>query len=112
MGEVLLVLLVPVLALTFVRLLDGATARSPRRAQLLGWLRQTKLWHIVVALALSALLFAATLPGPGMNALPLYLAVLTVLALVVRAWRYEFLFLMALDDEELPGRYDKLIWSA
>ncbi|MDR3632603.1 MAG: hypothetical protein P4L84_02135 [Isosphaeraceae bacterium] len=111
MGELLFVAIVPLLALALVRLLDGATARSTRREQFLGWLRQTKLWHMLVAVALSAFIFASVLgPGPGSN-LPLNLALLVVLGLLIRAWRHEFLFLMSLRDDDLPGRHDKLIWA-
>ena len=42
----------------------------------------------------------------------LVLAVLIGLVLIARAWRHEFLFLMSLRDDELPGRRDKLIWLA
>jgi hypothetical protein len=79
----------------------------------MGWLRQSKLWHVLVAVALSAFIFASYLASEsGANALPLLLAFSVVLVLVVRAWRHEFLFLMSLHDDELPGRHDKLIWAA
>ena len=107
-----LVLAVPLLALALVRLLDGATARSRGRERLVGWLRETKLWHVLVAIALSAFLFASIFnDGPG-QATPLLFALMVVVLLAIRAWRYEFLLLMSLSDEEFPGRNDKLIWAA
>lgn len=113
MGELLFIAVVPLLALALVRLLDGATARSPRREWFAGWLSQSKLWHVVVALGLSACLFLIYLEPHGpRKALPVYLTLLVLLALAVRAWRHEFLLLMALRDEDLPGRFDKLIWAS
>jgi hypothetical protein len=33
------------------------------------------------------------------------------LVLIARIRKHEFLFLMSLCDDELPGRYDKLLWT-
>lgn len=108
MPDVVFVVCVPVLALVVVRFLDGAVARPARPDRFLGWLMQSRLWHVLVAVGLSACVFA-TFVTEGV--FPLWVGLLVVLALVVRAWRNEFLFLMALRDEDLPGRYDKLIWT-
>jgi hypothetical protein len=43
--------------------------------------------------------------------LPIALLSLWVLAWFVRNWRKEFVFLMGLRDDDLPGRHDKLIWA-
>ncbi len=44
-------------------------------------------------------------------ALAFFTISLVVLAWFVRAWSHEFVFLMGLRDEDLPGRHDKLIWA-
>jgi hypothetical protein len=71
---------------------------------------QWNLWHICVYVALAALLFAAMAAGPRNEGFFLFLICVVVLGLFLRAWRREFLFLMGLRDDELPGRFDKLIW--
>lgn len=40
-----------------------------------------------------------------------FIGVVLAVALFVRAWVREFLFLMSLEDDELPGRLDKAIWA-
>ncbi len=65
---------------------------------------------VVVAAAL-ALMRACIGHGPGEAMLPDRPPVLWVLAWFVRNWRKEFVFLMGLKDEDLPGRHDKLIWA-
>jgi hypothetical protein len=42
----------------------------------------------------------------------IFLLILGGLALIARAWRHEFVFLMSLRDDEFPGRRDKLVWVA
>jgi len=106
---VAIVVVVPALMLGLVRGLDvPASAVAPGQPPrwLVGW----KLWHVIAAVALSALLFAMASAGPHEGPFLAFLLALVVLALFVRAWRYQFLFLMTLRDDDFPGRHDKLIW--
>jgi hypothetical protein len=72
-------------------------------------LAQFKLWQLAAAVILCGLLFSmASVREP---IVPFMLAILLALGLFFRTWRDEFLFLMALRDEDFPGRSDKLIWA-
>jgi hypothetical protein len=91
-------------------LLQLITPQSPIRASVAIQIgrHHYRLWQLVVAVALCALLFStATVPAP---IVPLTLAALLLLGLFLRAWQSEFVFLMGLRDDDFPGRYDKLIW--
>jgi hypothetical protein len=106
----LAMIVVPILMLYLVRRLDSSAPRHGRLQGLAGWLREVKLWHIAAAIGLTALVFAAFTSRDG--EFFFFLLVLGTLALIARAWRHEFLFLMSLRDDELPGRHDKLAWFA
>ncbi len=69
---------------------------------------QFKLWQLSVGVILCGLLFSMT--SVRSPIVPFTLAILIVLALYLRTWRDEFIFLMGLRDEDFPGRNDKLIW--
>lgn len=70
---------------------------------------------VVVALAYSfGLLLLVSGPfrhGPSILPGVLTILALLVLALFFRSWAREFLFLMALEDGDFPGRFDKPIWA-
>ncbi len=61
--------------------------------------------------ALVVLLFAAANGGPREASFLLFLAALILVAFFLWAWQREFLFLMGLQDDAFPGRFDKLIWT-
>ena len=67
-----------------------------------------KLWQLVVAVVLCALLFSIVAVREPI--VPITLAGLLVLGLFLRAWQAEFIFLMGLRDDDFPGRHDKVIW--
>jgi hypothetical protein len=69
------------------------------------------LWHMMAVVAGAALLLLAFSEPRDGGVLAISLLSLAVLAWFVRVWCDEFVFLMGLRDEELPGRNDKLIWS-
>lgn len=71
-------------------------------------LTQFKLWQLAVAVVLCGLLFS--MMSVREPVIPFMLAILIVTVLFLRAWRDEFLLLMGLRDDDLPGRNDKLIW--
>src|SRR5262245_61923442 len=64
-----------------------------------------KIWHLMVAVAAAATLFILAENPPALAAFGAFL----VLVLFARAWVREFRFLMALGDEDFPGRFDKPI---
>jgi hypothetical protein len=103
-------IVVPLLMLYLVRKLDGSAPRHGLSRGFAAWFREVKLWQVAAAIALSALVFAAATSREG--APFVFLLFLAALVLLVRAWRHEFLFLMALHDHEFPGRNDKLAWIA
>ncbi len=71
------------------------------------------LWHMMAAVIVAALLLLVFESGPTEERrFALTLLALWVLSWFVRAWCHEFVFLMGLRDEDLPGRHDKLIWVA
>src|SRR3954454_18763394 len=113
MFELLAVVGVPLLMLFLIRKLDGSASRQGGSRGFVGWLREVKLWHVATAIALTALAFATLNNQQGLLDGPFFfLSVLIGLFLIARAWRHEFVFLMSLRDDELPGRNDKLVWTA
>jgi hypothetical protein len=70
--------------------------------------RQFKIWQIMVAIALAGVVLV--LLNNGIPALALLLGGMAILVLFFKAWRDEFVHLMGLRDEDLPGRHDKLVW--
>jgi hypothetical protein len=108
--EEFLVSIAVVMGLPFLLLglLEVFAPESAFRKSVGRGLTQFKLWQLAVALAIAGLLVAAlTSHAPGF---PLSLIGLIVLALLLRAWRNEFVFLMGRPDDDFPGRNDKLIW--
>jgi len=79
--------------------------RGPRAGTL-------KLWHVMAAVVVAALLLHAfTGPPTEDRLLSLEILALGVLVGFARTWCNEFGFLMGLRDDEFPGRNDKLIWA-
>jgi hypothetical protein len=74
-------------------------------------LRKIRIWQVVVAVAFMGLILAFLDRGAMRSGLPLVLAIAVGLILFGSAWVREFQFLMALRDDDLPGRYDKPIWA-
>jgi len=73
---------------------------------------QFKLWHVMATVMVAALLLHAFTAGPlGGQWFSLFLLCMLVLGWFVRTWRNEFIFLMGLRDDDLPGRNDKVIWA-
>jgi hypothetical protein len=119
MFEFLAFVLVPVLSLALVVKLDamaddhddaGLIGRRMRWPALGAFLHRLRPWHAVVSIALTGLIYAMMVSSPP--ELPLLLAAGIVMALFYRAWRHEFVALMACPDDVFPGRHDKLVWSA
>ena len=114
----LLLVLVTLLTLGLIAGLDtpaedggvGAMVGPTGYAWLDGLLSRVRPWHAVAALSLVGLLTAAVVSGPAEFFLMLFVAAL--LLLFFRAWRREFLGLMATPDDAFPGRHDKLVWAA
>ena len=72
---------------------------------------EIRAWHVVaIAFALATLI--SSLNHDAVNSgLPLLLALAGFAVLFAMAWSREALFLMALRDDDLPGRFDKPIWA-
>ena len=117
----LLILLVPVLTLAIVLKLDLPDPNTlvvdhgpTGVAWVDAWLIRVKLWHVLVSITLTALIFASVLAthriGVEDAGFAFVLTSLLLLGLFLRAWRHEFVILMAQPDNVFPGRHDKLIW--
>jgi hypothetical protein len=72
---------------------------------------QFNLWQMMTGVAVAALLLMIFEWGYE-RVLFFTLLSLFVLAWFLRNWRDEFVFLMGLRDDDLPGRHDKLMWAA
>jgi hypothetical protein len=69
------------------------------------------LWHMMAAVLVGGLLLMALSAPPSYErGFAVLVLCLLVLVWFVRNWCNEFVFLMGLRDEDLPGRHDKLIW--
>jgi hypothetical protein len=81
---------------------------SPLHEGVLRRLSRFKLWQVMAVVVVLGLLFSmASVPSP---IIPFSLIVLIALGLFMKAWRNEFVFLMGRQDEDFPGRHDKLLW--
>jgi hypothetical protein len=92
---------------------DGSryNPRSRRSDDFAGWLARLKPWQVGLATILIGLLFLTmNSPPHSRGGIFLFGVAIVVVALYLRAWRSEFLFLMSLRDDDFPGQYDKLIW--
>ena len=77
-----------------------------------GWIRQFRPWH-VAAMVFALLLLFAFFDSHAFREGYFFLLVVAGIAIgFTVAWVREFLFLMSLRDEDLPGRFDKPIWAA
>jgi hypothetical protein len=107
-------IMVPALVFAYFGLLFGlGPVLSPERLRLIRrslWPLRLTLWQMMCVVAVAAFLILVF-----EKQLEVALAFLTIsllaLAWFVRAWNHEFVFLMGLRDEDLPGRHDKLIWA-
>jgi hypothetical protein len=88
---------------------------SPEWVRRIGGPRAWKfnLWHMMAAVMLAGLFLFVFETGPSHEKL-LAIALLALWgpSWFVRTWCNEFVFLMGVRDEDLPGRHDKLIWVA
>jgi len=117
-GLALFLVVVPLLTLGVIAGLDtpaedggvGAFVGPTGYAWLDGLLSRMRPWHAAAALGVTGLLTAAVVFGPAEFFLMLFAA--SLLLLFFRAWRREFLGLMACPDGAFPGRHDKLVWAA
>jgi len=86
--------------------------RPMRHDDVARWLARFKPWQLGLAAFLIVFLFVAmNAPPHSQEGFFLFGVAATVVALFLRAWRSEFLFLMNLGDDDFPGRNDKVIWS-
>jgi hypothetical protein len=84
--------------------------RRIRRVRRGLWPLKLSLWHTTIAVAVAAFVILAFQNGYEIG-LALTLISLFILAWFVRVWCSEFVFLMGLRDDDLPGRHDKLVWA-
>jgi hypothetical protein len=110
---VLTVFVVPAMVFAYFGLLFGlGPALSADRLRVIRrslWPLQLTLWQMMCVVALAAFLILVFEKQLEV-ALAFFTISLLALAWFVRAWSHEFVFLMGLRDEDLPGRHDKLIW--
>ena len=79
---------------------------------LVEWTRHFRPWQVFAA-AFALLLLYALLDSHAYRSGLFFLLVVGGIAVgFTVAWVREFLFLMSLRDEDLPGRFDKPIWAA
>jgi hypothetical protein len=96
----------------FAMLFGLAQVLSPERLRRIGrglWHLQWNLWHMMIAVAVAALVILMFTLGYEI-ALAFILMSVFVQAWFVRVWCHEFFFLMGLRDDDFPGRHDRLIW--
>lgn len=67
---------------------------------------EVRSWHLAAAVVTAFLLAAIFAPRPGIS-----IMLVVGLFMLVCCWFREFLYLMSLGNDDLPGRYDKLIWA-
>ncbi|WP_422924087.1 hypothetical protein [Singulisphaera sp. PoT] len=103
---VIFVIGVPALILGFVRMLNPPPAQGEWPGH---WQISIRGRHLVVGMVL--LLLLAWLSDPREMTVALFLAAFLVVGYYIYSWQKEFLFLMGLSDDQLPGRHDKLIWA-
>jgi hypothetical protein len=107
-------LIMPALVFAYVGLLFGlGPFLSPERLRSIRrslWPLRLTLWQMMVGVAVAAFLILVFEKQLGF-ALAFFTISLLTLAWFVHAWNHEFVFLMGLRDEDLPGRHDKLIWA-
>src|SRR5438445_8679105 len=90
-----LLVVVPVLTLALVLNLDATDEPAEGVAGPSGWpwldlrLSRLRVWHAVVSIALTALIFAGVFSHHDGEGFPFLLAGLLVLGLFLRAWRHE-----------------------
>ncbi|MGE3821003.1 MAG: hypothetical protein AB7I30_16445 [Isosphaeraceae bacterium] len=110
----LTLILIAVFALTLLSLKQGSIPFEPMArevARIRKWLPRPLGAALVVGFLVT--LLSGVILSTEPEAFPGFLAILAVLgmALFLRAWGREFLFLMTVDDAEFPGRFDKAIWA-
>jgi hypothetical protein len=107
-------LIMPALVFAYVGLLFGlGPVLSPERLRSIRrslWPLRLTLWQMMVGVAVAAFLILVFEKQLGF-AIAFFTISLLILAWFVHAWNHEFVFLMGLRDEDLPGRHDKLIWA-
>ena len=105
-------MLIGLVATVFVLNLIGLRIPMTRgRVAFRDGLRQVRLWHLAIAFAVMALSLSFLAPGVARSGIPQFAAMVAVAVLLAAAWVREFLFLMNLRDDDLPGRFDKPIWA-
>ena len=72
------------------------------------WVARFKLWQLAAFVVVCGLVFSLTQVSAPI--VPFMMIGLIGLALFLKGWREEFVFLMGLRDDEFPGRRDKLVW--
>ena len=87
-----------------------ALARALRG--LVEWTRQFRPWQLVAGAFALLLLYAFVNSHAYRSGLFFFVIVGGIAVGFTVAWVHEFLFLMALRDEDLPGRFDKPMWVA
>jgi hypothetical protein len=100
---------VPFVVLCLVRGLDNVIEGMPRLEDLFGRFRRVRIWQLVLAFALLMLVVSI---ASADSALALVVASLALVVAFARIWVHEFWSLMALRDDDFPGRFDKLVWAA
>jgi hypothetical protein len=115
MEFLVITIVLPAALVGFFALLFGlAKIFPPERLRRIG--RRTRtlqftLWHMMSIVVVTALLFGALVARPGPERVfSIVILSLLLLAWFVRVWCDQFVFLMALRDDDFPGRNDKLIW--
>jgi hypothetical protein len=106
-GMVAIVVGLPALLFWALRVISPELARGECPEH---WRFAWRPWHAGALVAVAVLVAVVLASHHEPNAF-LVLVPLVVIALFLRAWRYELLFLMGRRDDEFPGRHDKAIWA-
>jgi len=110
----LTIVIVPALVFGYFGMLFGlGQVLSRDRLRAIGqslWPLRLTLWQMMCVVAVAAFLILVFEKQLEV-ALAVWKISVVVLAWFVRAWIHEFVFLMGLRDDDLPGRHDKIIWA-
>ena len=79
---------------------------------LVEWVRQFRPWQVFASVFGLILFFTLMDHRAYREGYFFFLVVVGIAVGFTVAWVREFLYLMALRDEDLPGRFDKPIWAA
>jgi len=95
------------MALAMARAIDHPSRMLDRLRSVWNRVKRINLWQLMTATAVLAFLLATA----GEPIIWVLFGAFVLLVAFARAWIKQVTFLMALRDEDFPGRLDKLVWA-